>query len=92
MEVAQAEQRRRLILASGSLAAADEGWTLSSRAGSRTVHPPEVETPSLESRFAAEVSGEPSVWKADLQLALEAVRISLQGEVSAREGRRVVLS
>ncbi len=92
VEAAQAEQRRRLILAAGSLAAADEGWTLSSRAGSRTVQPPEVEKPSLESRFAAEAAGEPSVWKADLQLALEAVRISLQGEVSAREGRRVVLS
>ena len=92
VEVAQAEQRRQLLLAGGRLAAADDGWILSSRAGSQTVHPPAAETPSLESRFVAEVAGGPSAWKADLQLAREAVRISLQGEISAREGRRVAIS
>ena len=92
VEVAQAEQRRQLLLAGGRLAAADDGWTLSSRAGSQRVHPPAAEAPSLESRFVAEVAGGPSAWKADLQLAREAVRISLQGEISAREGRRVAIS
>ena len=91
VEVAQAEQRRQLLLAGGSLAEAEEGWTLSSRAGSRTVRPPAAGT-SLESLFAAEVAGEGAAWQADLQLALEAVRVSLQGEISAREGRRVTLS
>ena len=91
VEVEQAEQRRKLLLAGGSLAEAEEGWILSSRAGSKPVHPPAVETCSLESRFAAEVAGEPSAWEADLELAREALRISLLGEISAREGRRVPL-
>ena len=91
VEVAQAEQRRQLLLAGGSLAEAEEGWILSSRSGSKPVHPPAVATCSLESRFAAEVAGEPPAWEADLELAREALRISLMGEVSAREGRRVPL-
>ena len=87
----RAEQYEHLVLEEGTLAYEAGGWCRSTAAGAESLPPPGDDEHSLESLFIEDVrSGDG--WRADLDVALEAIRIGLGAEVAAAEGRRVALS
>ncbi len=88
--ISRAEQYQRLVLEGGTLVHEDGGWRRSTAAGVDLV-PAAEEGRSLESLFLEEVLGKRDGWRADLDTALEAMRIGLGAEVAAAEGRRVRL-
>ena len=89
--ISRAEQYEHLVLEGGTLAYEAGGWCHLTAAGAESLPLPGDDEHSLESLFIEEVHGEDS-WRADLDVALEAIRIGLGAEVAAAEGRRVALS
>ncbi len=87
----RAEQYEHLVLEGGTLAYEADSWCCSTAAGAESLPPPGDDEHSLESLFVKEVRGGDG-WRADLDVALEAIRIGLGAEVAAAEGRRVALS
>jgi predicted dehydrogenase len=89
--ISRAEQYEHLVLEGGTLVYEAGGWCRSTAAGAEPLPPPGDDEYSLESLFLEEVHGGDG-WRADLDVALEAIRIGLGAEVAAAEGRRVALS
>ena len=89
--ISRAEQYEHLVLEGGTLAYEAGGWCCSTATGAESLPPPGDDEHSLESLFLEEVCGGDG-WRADLNVALEAIRIGLGAEVAAAEGRRVALS
>lgn len=89
--ISRAEQYEHLVLEGGTLAYEAGGWCRSTADGAELLPPPGDDEHSLESLFIEEVHGGDG-WRADLAVALEAIRIGLGAEVAAAEGRRVALS
>ena len=89
--ISRAEQYEHLVLEGGTLAYEAGGWCRSTADGEESLPPPGDDEHSLESLFLREVRGGDG-WRADLDVALEAIRIGLGAEVAAAEGRRVALS
>ncbi len=89
--ISRAEQYEHLVLEGGTLAYEADSWCRSTAAGAESLPPLGDDEHSLESLFLKEVRGGDG-WCADLDVALEAIRIGLGAEVAAAEGRRVALS
>lgn len=87
----RAEQYEHVVLEGGTLAYEAGGWCRSTAAGVESLPSSGDDEHSLESLFIEEVHGADG-WRADLDVALEAIRIGLGAEVAAAEGRRVALS
>ncbi|MCY3789310.1 MAG: Gfo/Idh/MocA family oxidoreductase [Gemmatimonadetes bacterium] len=89
--ISRAEQYEHLVLEGGTLAYEADSWCRSTVAGAESLPPPGDDEHSLESLFLKEVRGGDG-WRADLAVALEAIRIGLGAAAAAAEGRRVALS
>ena len=89
--ISRAEQYEHLVLEGGTLAYEAGSWCRSMADGAESLPLPGDDEDSLESLFIEEVRGGDG-WHADLDVALEAIRIGLGAEVAAAEGRRVALS
>ena len=89
--ISRAEQYEHLVLEGGTLVYEAGGWCRSTAAGAESLPLSGDDELSLESLFIEEVHGRDG-WGADLDVALEAIRIGLGAEVAAAEGRRVALS
>ena len=87
----RAEQYQRLVLEGGTLVHEDGGWLRSTPEGVVPLPPPGEGEISLERLFLDEVQGAGHGWSAELEMALESVRIGLGAERAAAQGRRLIL-
>lgn len=90
--VSEAEEYQRLVLSRGTLIREGGGWCRSTFDGVEELPAARERGSSLEELFLDEVRGGETHWQEDAQRALDAIRISLAAEESAREGRRVLLA
>jgi len=92
IEIEKALETQRMVMAKGTLLRGPGGWQLSTRGATEPLPDSRSVEPSLEQVFLEDVTSGSSPWRADAQLGLHAAQVGLAAEVSAREGRRVVLS
>ncbi len=90
--IQEAEEFQRLVLAGGTLIRRDGRWCRSTPEGLEELQVSREDGHSLEALFLEEIRGGQTLWREDMHQALEAIRISLAAEASAREGQRVFLS
>ncbi len=91
ISIGKAEQYQRIVLENGTMRHEGGGWRRSTADGNEAqLSSPGTET-SLESLFLEEVRGGRDGWRADLDTALDAIRIGLGAEEAANRGGRVHL-
>ena len=87
----KAEEFQRLVLTGGTFIREGGTWHRSTHEGTEVLQVFEEDKRSLEEVFLSEIRGEGSLWKEELQKELQALRIGLGAEESARENRRIEL-
>jgi hypothetical protein len=92
VEIEDAEEQQRIVLAGGTLVRGERGWSVSTRAGEAPIPDAEGEEQTLESWFLEEIARGDGAWREDAICAIDAAEIGLAAEISANEGRRVALS
>ena len=89
IDIAEAEEFQRIVLSGGTLIRDSGNWNVSARSGMEPLPRAEGGEISLEAQFYKDVTEGATAWREDAQTALNAARIGLAAEVSAKEGRRI---
>ncbi|MFQ6039785.1 MAG: Gfo/Idh/MocA family protein [Candidatus Poribacteria bacterium] len=91
IEISEAEEYQRCVLTDGTLVRQGGNWIKSTSSGIEEIKPSNEPAKSLEDLFLDEVTQNKVSWQRDAETALEAIRLSLAAEQSAKENRRVSL-
>ena len=89
VEIAEAEEFQRIVLSGGTLIRDSGNWNVSARSGMEPLPRAEGGEISLEAQFYKDVTEGATTWREDAQTAVNAARIGLAAEISAKEGRRI---